>query len=141
MRETVCVSDAAAPARFVDRGERRALALAAALGIEAAVEPATDPFFAPTADGRRQLQRVKGLKRELLLPVGGGRRVAASSFNDQERFFGEAFDVRLPDGTPAHSACCAHGVERWTLALLVAHGPDARGWPRFGSLPSLREDG
>jgi len=89
---------------------------------------------------RRQLQRVKGLKRELLLPLGGGRRVAASSFNDHERFFGDAFDIRLSDGSPAHSACCAHGVERWTLALLVAHGPDARHWPSFDALPLLRED-
>lgn len=140
MRETVCVGDEAATAAFVERGARRGRALAAALGIEATLEPATDPFFAPTAAGRRQLQRVKGLKHELLLPLGGGRRIAASSFNRHERFFGEAFDIGLADGTPAHSACCAHGVERWTLALLVAYGPDARHWPSFDRLPSLLED-
>lgn len=134
MREAVCVGGAEATARFVERGTRRAAALAAALGIEATVEPATDPFFAPTAAGRPQLQRVKGLKHELLLPLGDGRRVAASSFNRHERFFGEAFDIRLADGSAAHSACCAHGVERWTLALLVAHGPDSRDWPSLDSL-------
>ena len=140
MRETVCVADEAATAAFVQRGTRRARALAAALGIEPAVEPATDPFFAPTAAGRPQLQRVKGLKHELLLPLGDGRRVAASSFNRHERFFGEAFGIGLTDGTPAYSACCAHGVERWTLALLVAHGPEARDWPSFDGLPSPLED-
>ena len=111
---------------------RRALALAAALGLDGELAEATDPFFAPTARGRALLQRVKGLKQELLLRVGD-ERVAAASFNLHERFFGEAFDIRLADDAPAASACVAYGVERWLLAFLVAHGPDPRGWP---ALPS-----
>ena len=85
MREAICVGDDDATARFVERGTRRALALATASGIEAVVEPATDPFFAPTARGRSLLQRVQGLKHELLLPLGDGRRLAAASFNRPSR--------------------------------------------------------
>ena len=48
-------------------------------------------------------------------------------------FFGEAFGIRLPDGSAAASACVAFGIERWTLAFLAAHGTDARHWP---ALPS-----
>jgi len=55
--------------------------------------------------------------------------VAAASFNPHERFFGEAFDIRLADGSPAASACVAFGIERWLLAFLAAHGTSARGWP------------
>ncbi len=129
MREGVCVGDAGAAAAFRARGAERAVALADALGLDARLAAATDPFFAPTARGRRLVQQLKGLKQELLLPVGGeAGEVAAASFNLHDQFFGDAFAIRH-GGAPAASACVAYGVERWLLAFLVAHGPDARGWP------------
>ena len=128
MREGVCVGAADAVSDFRARGIERGLALAAALGLDARMEEATDPFFRPTARGRELLQRLKGLKQELLLPVGD-EHIAAASFNLHEGFFGEAFDIRLPDGTPAASGCVAYGIERWLLAFLAAHGTTARGWP------------
>lgn len=134
MREGVCVGGATAAAAFCARGAERALALAASLGLDARLEAATDPFFAPAARGRQLLQRLKGLKQELVLPVGGDA-VAAASFNLHERFFGEAFDIRLADGAPAASACVAYGVDRWLLAFLAAHGPDASGWPPVAAAP------
>jgi seryl-tRNA synthetase len=129
MREAVWVGAASQVDPFLGRGAERSLALAAALGLEAEIVPATDPFFAPTARGRALLQRVKGLKRELLLPLGGGRTIAAASFNHHGTFFGDAFGIRTGDGAPAVSGCVAFGIERWLLAFLVAHGPEPRGWP------------
>ena len=123
MREIVCIGDATTCEAFRQRGIRQALALARALELDADVDVAADPFFAPTARGRALLQRIKALKHELLLPIGGGRRTAAASFNNHETFFGEAFDIRLADGTPASSACVAFGLERWLLAVLAARGP------------------
>jgi seryl-tRNA synthetase len=136
MREGVCVGDEKTVEQFRAAGIARGRALADALSIECRLEDATDPFFRPTAGGRALLQRLKGLKQELLLPVGD-ESVAAASFNLHERFFGEAFDIRLPDGTAASSACVAFGIERWTLAFLAAHGTDARHWP---ALPSHLTD-
>ena len=132
MRESVGVGQASVVTAFRLRGEQHGLALAAALGLDARLEEATDPFFAPTGRGRQLLQRLKGLKRELLLPVGG-EAIAAASFNHHERFFGESFDIRLESGEPAQSACAAYGIERWLLAYLAQHGVTARGWP---SLPT-----
>jgi seryl-tRNA synthetase len=129
MLEVVCLGTSADVAAFRSRWIGRAQELAGALGLEASVEPATDPFFAPTSRGRELLQRLKGLKDELMLPVGAGRRVAAASFNHHETFFGSSFGIHLPDGAPASSGCVAFGLERWTLAFLVAHGTDPRGWP------------
>jgi len=136
MREGVCVGDVEAAARFAARGIERAVALADALGLDAGLAEATDPFFAPTSRGRQLLQRLKGLKQELLLPVGD-ETVAAASFNLHERFFGEAFDIRASDGSAAASACVAYGVDRWLLAFLAAHGPDARGWPSISTATRL----
>jgi seryl-tRNA synthetase len=135
MREIVCVGSPDEVETFRQRGLGRALTLAQKLGIAARVATATDPFFAPTGRGRLVLQRIKGLKHELLLPLGDGRTVAAASFNNHERFFGDAFDITLHDGTRAASACVAFGVERWVLAYLVAHGVDARNWPILAEEP------
>ena len=135
MREIVCIGAPAEVETFRQRGLGRALTLAQKLGIAARVATATDPFFAPSARGRMVLQRIKGLKHELLLPLGDGRTVAAASFNNHERFFGNAFGIRLHDGTRAASACVAFGVERWLLAYLVAHGADAGDWPILADEP------
>ena len=132
MRECVAVGDEAVVGAFRARGLEHARTLAAALALDATLEEATDPFFRPTARGRELLQRLKGLKQELRLPVGDGS-VAAASFNLHERFFGDAFDIRLGDGSPAASACVAYGIERWLLAFLAAHGTSARDWPTIPS--------
>jgi seryl-tRNA synthetase len=129
MREVVCLGSASDARSFLDRSTARCSQLAQALGLEAAVAQATDPFFAPTARAKQLLQQVKELKHELLLPLGARHTTAAASFNLHDTFFGEAFDIRLSDGRPATTACLAFGVERWTLAFLVEHGPDASRWP------------
>jgi seryl-tRNA synthetase len=129
MREVVCLGTPEETEAFRLRMREEARALARALGLRPEVEEAADPFFAPTARGRALLQRIKALKHELLLPLGPGRGTAAASFNHHETFFGDAFDIRLPDGRPASTACAAFGTERWLLAFLVEHGPAAAGWP------------
>jgi seryl-tRNA synthetase len=124
MREIVCVGPVDAVEAFRQRGIGRATALARALRLGGDVVQASDPFFAPTARGKALLQQLKVLKEELML---GG--MAAASFNNHETFFGDAFGIRLEGGAPAASACVAFGLERWTLAFLLVHGPDAAHWP------------
>ena len=129
MREVVCIGSADDVRDFLARGRRRAVRLAVRLGLAAGIVEAEDPFFAPTSRGKGLLQRVKGLKRELVLPIGGGRTIAAASINDHEEFFGEAFDIRLDRGGWASSGCVAFGIDRWLLATLAAYGPHPGGWP------------
>ena len=59
----------------------------------------------------------------------GRWRVTSAAFNNHEAFFGDAFDISLADGAPAVSACIAFGIERWMLAILMAHGTDCGDWP------------
>jgi hypothetical protein len=82
------------------------------------------------------LQQVKALKHELVVESPRHDGIAISSFNNHERFFGEAFNIRLPDGLPVTTACAAFGVERWMLAILMAHGTDAANWPTFDAAES-----
>jgi seryl-tRNA synthetase len=125
MRELVCIGTEADCLAFRDRGLTAARALASRLNLAFTVVAAEDPFFAPTARGRALVQRLKELKLELRLDIGDGDTVAAASFNLHERFFGEAFDIRLRDGSPAFTACVAFGLERWLLASMTAACSDA----------------
>lgn len=120
MREIVYIGTEEGCIAFRDRGIEVAGALARDLALRGRLAPAEDPFFAPTGRGRALLQRLKGLKQELRLPIGEGDTVAAASFNLHEQFFGEQLDIRLADGSPAFTACVAFGLERWLLASLVA---------------------
>jgi seryl-tRNA synthetase len=133
MREIVCLGTPWDVKSLLDRGVERAAALAARLELETEIVAANDPFFAPSARGRAALQRIKGLKHELVFKFPDGRPLAIASFNDHEEFFGDAFAISLSAGTPASSGCVAFGVERWLLAVLVAYGVNPADWP-FGVL-------
>ena len=139
MREVVCIGSDDDAHAFLKRSTERVTEFAQSLDLEPTIVVATDPFFAPSARAKHVLQRLKELKHELLLPIGAST-IAASSFNLHETFFGEAFDITLPNGKPATTACVAFGLERWLLAFLVKHGPDAVGWPSVDQLVEVRRD-
>lgn len=134
MREVVFVGAVADARLFLRRASSRVIDLARALGLDPTVAVASDPFFAPTARGKQLLQQLEELKHEMLLPIGADARIAAASFNLHGTFFGQAFDIRLPTGVPATTACVAFGLERWLLAFLVRYGVDAAAWPTVDSL-------
>jgi seryl-tRNA synthetase len=129
MREVVCIGSATDVGNFSERMTEATSGLAKELGLEASIEIATDPFFAPTSRGKSLLQRLRASKHELLLPLNRENRIAAASFNNHGTFYGDSFTIELRDGSPAHSACAAFGLERWLLAFLVTHGPDRTTWP------------
>lgn len=130
MREIVCLGTQWDVKEFLDRSVRRVNALERALGLDCELVVATDPFFAPTARGRAALQRIKGLKHELVFRFPDAQPLAIASFNDHELFFGDAFAISLTDGAPAWSGCVAFGLERWLMAFLVTHGVEPSEWPR-----------
>ena len=139
MREIVCIGSDDEAHAFLERSTERVTDLARALQLDPTLAVATDPFFAPAAHAKHILQWLKELKHELLLPIGGHRTIAASSFNLHDTFFGEAFDIRLACGAPATTACVAFGLERWLLAFLVRHGPYAAGWPTIDAAAAIQE--
>ena len=124
MREIVFIG----PAEWVAAEHRgwmdRTQALARQLELRWTIEPATDAFYGELSRGQRLIQQLKRLKEEMRLPLGE-RTIAAASFNLHETYFATRFDLRLPDGSPAHSGCAAFGLERWALALLAQRGEQA----------------
>ncbi len=133
MREIVFIGTPAWVAAQRDDWMDRVSQFSASLHLEGALEPASDPFFGDSGRGRRLLQQVKGLKYELRLAANQDR-LAVASFNLHETFFSGRFGISLADGSAAHSACVAFGLERWVLAFL-----DQRGSPAAEAL--MRRDG
>ncbi len=51
------------------------------------------------------------------------------SFNYHRDHFGTTWDIRLPDGSPAHTGCVAFGMDRLAVAMFATHGPKLDKWP------------
>ncbi len=130
MREIIVIGEAGAVTSLREGMIQRVSGWLKALELDGFIEPATDPFFTSETRGRMLAQQILPLKYELRLAIdSAGRTIAAASFNDHQSHFGRAFDIRLPDGEHAHSGCVAFGWERWVIAFISQHGPDARNWP------------
>jgi seryl-tRNA synthetase len=108
----------------------RTPAIAEALGLEAKVDLANDPFFGRTGKLKADSQRDQGLKFELLIPVGSTEKpTACMSFNYHQDLFGTLCGLTLPDGSTAHTGCVGFGMERLVLALFRRHGFSLSAWP------------
>jgi seryl-tRNA synthetase len=94
------------------------------------LEAANDPFFGRAGRLMASSQLERNLKVELLIPVTSDTEpTACCSFNYAENHFTEAWQIAMPDGSRAVSACVAFGMERITLALFRGHGLDPAHWP------------
>jgi seryl-tRNA synthetase len=109
----------------------RGLELLKSLGLQAASDVATDPFFGRGGRMLAQSQRELKLKFEVLVPViSTAQPTACCSFNFHEAHFGEAFGIQTSDGAVANTACLGFGLERVAMALFQEHGFDPGAWPR-----------
>ena len=111
MREVVLMGSP----QWIDASAHRARSAveqtARELGVSGHWEVAEDPFFLPVAAGKAMMQRL--LKVKVEYPSPGARGVALASINRHGSFFGERFDITMPDGLPVHTACIAMGLDRW----------------------------
>jgi seryl-tRNA synthetase len=108
----------------------RAEAFAAALGLAARTEVASDPFFGRGGKLLAVNQRDQRLKLEISVSIASDSRpTAVISLNYHQDHFGSAFAIATASGAIAHTACVGFGLERLALALLRRHGFDRRSWP------------
>jgi seryl-tRNA synthetase len=130
MREFIRVGTPAQVVTFRDEWIERGSALIEALDLPTSVDVANDPFFGRRGRLMSSSQREKALKFELLIPIDNAEKpTACMSFNYHEEHFAEIWDMRVTDGSLAHTACVGFGLERLTLALFRHHGLDPAAWP------------
>jgi seryl-tRNA synthetase len=113
-------------ADWLERGQ----ALVRALELPHEIDVANDPFFGRAGKVMANSQRELELKFELLVPVNSVEKpTACISFNYHIDHFGRVWDLALPDGGVAHTACIGFGLERLSMALLRHHGLELSTWP------------
>ncbi|MEB3222725.1 MAG: hypothetical protein VKS61_11660 [Candidatus Sericytochromatia bacterium] len=117
MRELVCVGTADEVRAHLAAHRARLLALCERLGLDAAFQPATDPFFNPGRSAKHLMQVLDPTKEELVF----GGDLAIASLNFHRDAMGTAFDLRR-GGEVAQTGCVAFGLERWLDALVRTHG-------------------
>ncbi|OGO42554.1 MAG: hypothetical protein A2W36_04105 [Chloroflexi bacterium RBG_16_58_14] len=102
----------------------------AEIGLAYRVESANDPFFIGEFRKQAAFQSAFQLKFEIRarLPFNEST-LAVGSYNYHQDFFGRRLNITLPDGTPAHTACVAFGLERMAYAFLSQFGFETAGWP------------
>lgn len=108
---------------------QRGAELLESLGLSVEKVPANDPFFGRPGKLMGASQREKAAKFELVAEITSSNPGAISSGNCHGGHFGKAFEISLPGGITAHTACIGFGLERITLALFRRHGLDIANWP------------
>jgi seryl-tRNA synthetase len=115
---------------FRESWMQMAQALYGSLQLPFELAVANDAFFGRTGRIMASSQRERNLKFELVIPIASETEpTACCSFNYAEAHFTEAWQIGMPDGSHAHSACVGFGMERTTLALFRHHGFDPDQWP------------
>lgn len=130
VREFVRVGTPTQVVEWRDMWLQRGLTLLQSLGLDAVSDVASDPFFGRAGKIMAASQAQQQLKFEMLVPVNDGDSpTAVCSFNYHQQYFGTAFDILLPSGGPASTACLGFGLERIVIALVKTHGFDPARWP------------
>jgi len=102
------------------------------LDLESKIETADDPFFTNDSVVKNLFQNTSDLKHELLVKLNfSDSYIAVGSVNFHLDFFGQAFDIQLPDGSSAFSGCIGIGFERLVYALYCQYGTDIQKWPQL----------
>ncbi|MEV4211210.1 hypothetical protein [Micromonospora sp. NPDC049662] len=118
MREFVFVGPGDMAKAFADEAVDHLIETVRLSGLPAAVVRANDPFFIAQGAGPTIFQIAGDTKFEVVGLLPDGSELAIASVNLHRRHFSEAFDIQAADGSPAHTACVAFGLERWAYWLL-----------------------
>lgn len=129
MREMVRLAEPETVIEWRNRWLDRAMEMLRGLGLPAASDIATDPFFGRSGRMLAASQREQALKFEILVPIAGPEPTAVVSFNYHQDHFAHAHGLTFGNSGEVHTACLGFGLERITLALLRTHGLDVEGWP------------
>ena len=120
--------------KFVMQQRQKMIELAieflAWLDLDSSIAAANDPFFTDESMIKAVYQNASELKYELLVKLPfSGKELAVGSINLHQDFFGQAFDIKLPDGGFVWSGCLGIGFERIVYALYAQYGTESDSWP------------
>ena len=100
-----------------------------ALGLEAELEIANDPFFGRRGRMLAANQRDQALKFEIVVPIAGPEPTALASFNHHRDHFGSTYGIKLADGGPLIPPVWDSVTSASSWRCCGTHGLDPDGWP------------
>ncbi len=128
-REIVRIGEPETVRAWREVWRNRAVELLSTIGLQVRLEIATDPFFGRSGRMLAASQREQQLKFEVVTQIAGPEPTAVASFNYHQDHFASAYEIKLADGTEAHTACLGFGLERIAIALFRQHGLEIQEWP------------
>ena len=97
------------------------------MDIYSNIKTSYDPFFTSKYTPKALIQKKFKLKYELNAYLPDSQdELSIGSFNYHGTFFGEKFNIKLRDGSFAHTACIGFGLERFTYAYLNQKGNNCK---------------
>jgi seryl-tRNA synthetase len=130
MRELIRAGSSEQVASWRNDWLKRGLDLLQSLGLAAASDVASDPFFGRGGRVLATSQKEQKLKFEIVVPIISQESpTAIASFNFHQDHFASKFDILTADGLVANTACLGFGLERVTMALFKTHGFAISEWP------------
>jgi len=129
-REIVRIGEPDTVAAWRDVWRDRSVELLRSIGLDAASDVASDPFFGRSGRLLARSQKAQELKFEVLVQIAGPEPTAVASFNYHQDHFSATYGIEMDaEDSTAHTACLGFGLERITLALLRTHGLEPEAWP------------
>jgi seryl-tRNA synthetase len=129
-REVVRIGSPEAVKEWRNVWKGRMLSILEDLDLPVSAVVASDPFFGRGGKLLGKNQIADERKFEFVVPITSTTApTAIASLNLHDDKFGKAFEIQLPSGHLAHTACLGFGLERVALALLATHGFDVEDWP------------
>jgi seryl-tRNA synthetase len=130
VRENVRLGDEATVVAWRAMWMERGVAMLRSLELPVELVAASDPFFGRAGKMLAANQKEQGLKFEVVIPINSVENpTAIMSFNYHRDHFTTKYDIRMPDGQHAQTACLGFGMERCVLALFKTHGLTPESWP------------
>jgi seryl-tRNA synthetase len=128
--ERVCLGTQDKVVTWREKWMNRGIEVLSSLGLPVTLQTAADPFFGRAGRMLAANQKEQKLKFEITCPITSEEKpTAIASFNYHQEHFTKMFNIKLPDGSLAQTACLGFGQERCTLALYATHGLDTAKWP------------
>jgi seryl-tRNA synthetase len=133
MREIIVFGDKKEVDRILSLAVDWTIEFLKKLGLGFSLVTASDPFFGSSGSSNRLLQSALELKRELIMPLSGNRKVAVASFNNHQQSLTKKFSIQFSKNSTTEtpeSGCIGWGYERLLYAIFSQLGTKIKDWPK-----------
>ncbi len=130
VREIIFIGDELRLGKFISNWTTFIKTLFESTLLRGTLETSVDLFFPTKLQTLHFFQKSQQRKYEMRVDIPEiEKTISIASLNKHERYFTEAYNIKLASGDLAYSGCVGFGLERFSYALFAQHGLDVNAWP------------